>query len=70
MRTAENFLIFHLERADVFAPEDLGLRIAVAQAYKVPPSRAARVMAGRREAWSPYNSVAARVLWQSRRDPP
>jgi DNA-3-methyladenine glycosylase II len=65
--TAKMFLMFHLRRPDVFAPEDLGLRIAVSQVYGVPPARAARVMERQREAWSPYNSVAARVLWQSRR---
>lgn len=58
--------MFHLERPDVFAPEDLGLRIAVSNAYGVPPEKAAGVMEKMREAWSPYNTVAARVLWQSR----
>ncbi|MES2153508.1 MAG: DNA-3-methyladenine glycosylase 2 family protein [bacterium] len=65
--TAKMYLIFHLERPDVFAPEDLGLRLAVSMAYGVEPERAAAVMERAREAWSPYNSVAARVLWLSRR---
>ena len=65
--TSKMFLLFHLHRPDVWCPEDLGLRIAVANAYKVPEARAAKVMEERRAAWSPYNSVAARVLWQSRR---
>jgi DNA-3-methyladenine glycosylase II len=65
--TAKMFLLFHLERPDVFAPEDLGLRLAVAQAYGVPPDGSTKVMEAMRPAWSPYNSVAARVLWQSRR---
>jgi DNA-3-methyladenine glycosylase II len=66
--TAKMFLLFHLHRPDVFAPEDLGLRLAVAEAYGVPASKAAKVMERQRPAWSPYNSVAARVLWQSRRE--
>lgn len=65
--TAKMFLLFHLQRPDVFAPEDLGLRIAVAQAYGVAPAKAAARMERMRPLWSPYNSVAARVLWQSRR---
>lgn len=67
--TAKMFLLFHLGRPDVFAPEDLGLRLAVADAYGVPPEQAASAMARQQEAWSPYNSVAARVLWQSRNPP-
>lgn len=65
--TAKMFLLFHLHRPDVFAPEDLGLRLAVADAYAVPEKKAAAVMERQRDAWAPYNSVAARVLWQSRR---
>lgn len=65
--TAKMFLMFHLHRPDVWCPEDLGLRVAVAQTYGVPEPKARRVMEEMRDAWSPYNSVAARVLWQSRR---
>jgi DNA-3-methyladenine glycosylase II len=65
--TAKMFLLFHLNRPDVFAPEDLGLRMAVAAAYGVPEPKAAKAMERQRAAWAPYNSVAARVLWQSRR---
>jgi DNA-3-methyladenine glycosylase II len=65
--TAKMFLMFHLQRPDVLAQEDLGLRLAVADVYKVPPQEAADEMLARRERWSPYCSVASRVLWQSRR---
>ncbi len=65
--TAKMFLIFHLERPDVSAPEDLGLRMAVADAYGVDEKTAPLLMAQKQAAWSPYNSVAARVLWTSRR---
>jgi DNA-3-methyladenine glycosylase II len=67
--TAKMFLMFHLQRPDVLAPEDLGLRIAVANAYGIDPDEAADFMAERHPQWSPYCSVAARVLWQSRRSP-
>jgi DNA-3-methyladenine glycosylase II len=67
--TAKMFLMFHLHRPDVLPHEDLGLRLAVAEAYKVPAHEAADEMQARQAAWSPYCSVAARVLWQSRRTP-
>lgn len=66
--TAQMFLMFHLHRPDVLATGDLGLRLAVADVYKVPVHEAAEEMLSRRERWSPYCSVAARVLWQSRRE--
>jgi DNA-3-methyladenine glycosylase II len=65
--TAKMFLLFHLHRPDVLPHEDLGLRLAVADAYGVPVGEAAEEMLARRERWSPYCSVAARVLWLSRR---
>lgn len=65
--TAKMFLMFHLARPDVVAPEDLGLRLAVARFYDVPESEAARAMRQKAAAWSPYNTVAARVLWHARR---
>ena len=65
--TAQMFLMFHLQRPDVLPTGDLGLRIAVAEVYKVPQAEAAQEMESRRERWSPYCSVASRVLWLSRR---
>jgi DNA-3-methyladenine glycosylase II len=65
--TAKMFLMFHLHRPDVLAQEDLGLRLAVSEVYRVAPQEAADEMLARRERWSPYCSVAARVLWASRR---
>jgi DNA-3-methyladenine glycosylase II len=67
--TAKMFLIFHLKRPDVSAPEDLGLQIAAARAFRVPQARAAKLLERKAESWSPYNSVANLVLWESRRIP-
>lgn len=64
--TAKMFLIFHLDRPDVVAHEDLGLQLAVARAYRVPRERAARKMQALAPLWSPYNSVAALTLWHWR----
>ena len=61
--TAEIYAMFSLGRADVFAPGDLALQEAARILYDLPErpkERAFRVMA---EQWSPWSSVAARVLW-------
>ncbi|MFN4203146.1 MAG: DNA-3-methyladenine glycosylase family protein [Tabrizicola sp.] len=61
--TAEIYAMFALGRADVFAPGDLALQEAARMLFHLPArptERALRVMA---EAWSPWRSVAARVLW-------
>lgn len=65
--TAKMFLMFHMSRPDVFVPEDLGIEIAVARAYKVPRARVKAKMAKLRPAWSPYCSLAALTLWNWRR---
>lgn len=61
--TAEIYAMFALGRADVFAPGDLALQEAARMLFGLetrPTERALRAMA---EAWSPWRSVAARVLW-------
>lgn len=61
--TAEIYAMFSLGRADVFAPGDLALQEGARLLYELPdrPREAAlRRMADR---WSPWRSVAARMLW-------
>ncbi len=61
--TAEIYAMFSLGRADVFAPGDLALQEAARVLYDLdarPSEKALRQMA---EAWSPWRSVAARILW-------
>lgn len=61
--TAEIYAMFSLGRADVFAPGDLALQEAARMVFGLearPGEKALRAMA---EAWSPWRSVAARVLW-------
>jgi DNA-3-methyladenine glycosylase II len=67
--TAKMFLLFHLARPDVSVPEDLGIQIAVARAYRVRRDRAAKKAAALAPLWSPYNSLAALTLWNWRRQP-
>lgn len=61
--TAEIYAMFALGRADVFAHGDLALQEAARGLFGLetrPDERAMRAMAA---AWSPWRSVAARVLW-------
>lgn len=61
--TAEIYLLFALGRADVMPADDLALQIAAQRLKKLerrPSGRELRAMA---EAWQPWRSVAARVLW-------
>lgn len=61
--TAEIYAMFSLGRADVFAPGDLALQEAARVLFELetrPTEKALRQMA---EAWSPWRSVAARLLW-------
>ena len=61
--TAEIYAMFALGRADVFAPGDLALQEAAKGLFRLenrPTDKALRVMAAD---WSPWRSVAARILW-------
>ena len=61
--TAEIYAMFALGRADVFAPGDLALQEAARVVFGLserPSERALRAMALE---WSPWRSVAARILW-------
>jgi len=61
--TAEIYVMFSLGRADIFAPGDLALQEAARVLFDLgerPKEKALREMA---EDWSPWRSVAARLLW-------
>jgi DNA-3-methyladenine glycosylase II len=63
--TADMFLLFHLQRPDVLAVGDLGIRRAAMIAYELeePPSPAELTEIA--EPWRPFRSVACRYLWRS-----
>jgi 3-methyladenine DNA glycosylase/8-oxoguanine DNA glycosylase len=63
--TAQMVLIFCLERPDILAVDDLGIRAAVHRAYGFAerPERAEVLRIG--EKWAPYRSVASLYLWRS-----
>ena len=61
--TAEVYAMFSLGRADVFAPGDLALQEAARALFDLearPSEKALRAMAAE---WTPWRSVAARLLW-------
>ena len=63
--TAEMFLMFNMQRPDVFSYGDLGLRRAVQKLYKLrkePSEKKAAMIANK---WKPYRTIACRYLWKS-----
>jgi DNA-3-methyladenine glycosylase II len=61
--TAEIYAMFALGRADVFAPGDLALQEAARILFGLAARPSDKALRGMAEAWSPWRSVAARVLW-------
>ncbi|MDT7950876.1 MAG: DNA-3-methyladenine glycosylase 2 family protein [Acetobacteraceae bacterium] len=61
--TAEVYLLFTLERVDVFPAGDIAIAAAAADLLGMdarPGPKALRVLA---EAWQPHRALAARLLW-------
>ena len=61
--TAEIYAMFSLGRADVFAPGDLALQEAARALFEMPARPTEKELRQFAEAWSPWRSVAARLLW-------
>ncbi len=61
--TAEIYAMFSLGRADVFAPGDLALQEGCRMIFDLPARPTATDLRARSLAWSPWRSVAARLLW-------
>jgi DNA-3-methyladenine glycosylase II len=63
--TAEMFLMFTMNRPDVFSYGDLGIRKAIQRLYnlkKEPSQKKAEQIAKK---WKPYRTLACRYLWKS-----
>jgi DNA-3-methyladenine glycosylase II len=63
--TVEMFLIFCLNRTDVYPIDDLGVRKGIQKAHALAemPGKAHMIEIG--EKWRPYRTVATWYLWQS-----
>lgn len=62
--TAEMFLMFALGRPDIFSHSDLGLKNAIKRVYMIKEYKieeAEKIVIK----WSPYRTIAARILWRS-----
>ena len=61
--TAEIYAMFALGRADVFAPGDLALQEGARLLFDLPERPNERALRAMARAWSPWQAVAARILW-------
>lgn len=63
--TAHMFLMFHLERPDVLAVGDLGIRRALMNHYGFEALPSPPEMEKLAEPWRPYRTLACMYLWRS-----
>lgn len=63
--SAHMFLLFQLERPDVLAVGDLGIRRAAMLAYDLDDLPSPAELTELAEPWRPFRSVACRLLWKS-----
>ena len=63
--SAHMFLMFHLQRPDVLAVGDLGIRRAMMIRYGLAKLPDAGAMERIAEPWRPYRTLACRFLWRS-----
>ncbi|MEA2226419.1 MAG: DNA-3-methyladenine glycosylase [Solirubrobacteraceae bacterium] len=63
--SAHIFLMFQLERPDVLAVGDLGVRRAVERAYGLPGLPSPAELTALAEPWRPWRTIACRILWRS-----
>jgi DNA-3-methyladenine glycosylase II len=63
--SAHMFLMFHLERTDVLAVGDLGIRKSMMVAYGLEALPLPPEMEVIAEPWRPYRALACRYLWRA-----
>ena len=61
--TAEIYLLFALQRPDVFPAGDIALAGAVTELKRLPARPDPKALRAMAEAWRPARSLAARLLW-------
>jgi DNA-3-methyladenine glycosylase II len=67
--TAHMFLIFALNRPDVFPASDLGVRAAIRDRHGLADLPAPRDCHSLAEPWRPYRSIASWYLWKGADNP-
>ncbi len=63
--SAQMFMMFHLGRPDVWAPDDLGIKKAIANLRGLEALPTARQMHGHGERYAPFRTLASWYLWRS-----
>ena len=63
--TAEMFLIFHLNRPDVYPLQDIGLIRAIEKTYRGGESVSKKELIALGDTWRPWRTVATWYLWRS-----
>jgi len=63
--SAHMFLMFHLQRPDVLAVGDLGIRKAIKLHYGLEELPTPTEMEAIAEPWRPYRTLACRYLWRA-----
>jgi DNA-3-methyladenine glycosylase II len=63
--SAHMFLMFQLQRPDVLAVGDLGIRRAVERAYGLPDLPSAAELIELAEPWRPHRTAACLLLWHT-----
>jgi DNA-3-methyladenine glycosylase II len=63
--SAHMFLMFQLNRPDVLATGDLGVRRAIQIAYGLDKLPSPAEMEALAQPWKPWRTVACRILWHS-----
>lgn len=61
--SAEIYLLFALERPDVFPADDLALAAATARLKNLPTRPTPVALRSLAESWRPWRALAARLLW-------
>jgi len=62
--TANIYLLMALRRADIWPDGDIALATSAMKVWKMKQRPSFPELARMAEAWRPYRSVAARMLWQ------
>lgn len=61
--SAEIYLLFALDRLDVFPAGDIALAASAMELKKLPDRPGPKALRGLALQWQPYRSIAARLLW-------
>jgi DNA-3-methyladenine glycosylase II len=62
--SADVYLLMALRRADIWPSKDLALAVAITKLKQLPNRPDPNKLSEMAEAWRPFRSVAARMLWQ------